>query len=469
MVTPATVADAYALLREAIADPRPGGLPGAQEALLVARTRWTSPRQPPAPFGTRRGASRAGHRRHADRLRPVACPSRSRPPRPPRPRAGTCEVVDLRSLVPFDDETVVRVGPRDRPRVVIARGARASPVSAPRSPPGCRSAASTPCTRRCCGSPASTSRTRRRSWSTPPARRRPDPRRRRPPAVGRRRTCVRRGVPHERDRDARRSSCCRTWARGSPRPRSSSWLVAVGDESTSTSRRRGRDRQGHRGGALPVRRTGAPAARRAGPAAGRRDATAVGRDRRLGRPGGPPAQCRADAAGAARALAQYREEEQAGSATCSSGTAPPRPGGPGVAASALRPRRRPPRRPADTGPCRTRPCRGRAGSTRRGATGGPGHLAARAAAGPRPRHRPGAPRAPASPDEILRRRDVEAAIARPSEASPVRTPAAADLGAAARRLRPPVRGRRTPRHGRPAPRTTCTSRCAASAGPSPTS
>jgi 2-oxoisovalerate dehydrogenase E2 component (dihydrolipoyl transacylase) len=36
---------------------------------------------------------------------------------------------------------------------------------------------------------------------------------------------------------------------------------------------------------------------------------------------------------------------------------------------------------------------------------------------------------PTSPDEILRRRDVEAAIARSSETSPVRTPATADAGA----------------------------------------
>ena len=69
---------------------------------------------------------------------------------------------------------------------------------------------------------------------------------------------------------------------------------------------------------------------------------------------------------------------------CSSGTAPPRPGGPGVAASAVPPHRLPPHRL----PVQRLPPQGPASTTHRRGTGGPGHLADRAAPGPRPRHRP---------------------------------------------------------------------------------
>ncbi len=130
------------------------------------------------------------------------------------------------------------------------------------------------------------------------------------------------------------------------------------------------------------------------------------------------------------ALAQYREEEQAGSGAVLIGY--------GTAETSRTRRRRvgAPPAPAPTPPAGTTP-----------APAAPVPAADAPAA-----HAP-APRAvqvispivrrlardhgidlshltPASPDEILRRRDVEAAIARSSEASPVRTPAAADLGAA---------------------------------------
>ena len=102
VVTPATVEDAYSLLREAIDDPDPVVFlepkklywSSADVDLRGAARRSDGPRSG-GPAGTR-PSSRTGRR----------CRSRWRPPRPPRRRAATSRSSTCASIVPFDDETV---------------------------------------------------------------------------------------------------------------------------------------------------------------------------------------------------------------------------------------------------------------------------------------------------------------------------------------------------------------------------
>ena len=91
---------------------------------------------------------------------------RWRPPTPRPRRAGTSRSSTCARLSPFDDETVVRLGARDRPRGRRRTRPPVSAATARRSPRGSPSAASTTWRRRSCASPGSTSPTRRRSSSS---------------------------------------------------------------------------------------------------------------------------------------------------------------------------------------------------------------------------------------------------------------------------------------------------------------
>ena len=168
VVTPATVADAYALLREAIAvrDPvvflEPKKLYWSQGRGRTLAGRRTEP------IGRRGRAAQPGTDATLIAYGPVRA-GRAGGRRGGRARrAGTCEVVDLRTLVPFDDETVVRRRSARTGRAVVVAEAHGFAGGRPRrSPPGSRSAASTHLARADpAGRPASTSRTRRRSSST---------------------------------------------------------------------------------------------------------------------------------------------------------------------------------------------------------------------------------------------------------------------------------------------------------------
>ena len=113
------------------------------------------PRRGAGPIGTRRRCGATGTRRHADRLRAVACRSPWRPPRPRaaegwdlrgrRPALASCRSTTRRSCA-----SVRRTGRR----VVVARGARVRAASAPeiaaRVTERCFHS---PGTRRSCGSP----------------------------------------------------------------------------------------------------------------------------------------------------------------------------------------------------------------------------------------------------------------------------------------------------------------------------
>ncbi|TDE00489.1 alpha-ketoacid dehydrogenase subunit beta [Jiangella asiatica] len=126
VVTPATVADAYSLLREAIADPDPVVFMEAKklywskdETGLPVRT---------APFGTaevRRAGSDATLLAYGPTL-PVALQAAEA-------AAGDgrqLEVIDLRTLVPFDDETVAASVRRTGRCVVVAEASGFASVSA---------------------------------------------------------------------------------------------------------------------------------------------------------------------------------------------------------------------------------------------------------------------------------------------------------------------------------------------------
>ena len=103
VVTPATVDDAYSLLREAIEDPDPVIF------LEPKKLYWSQGRARPASRRPRRSARpRSAGPARTRRSSPTArrCRSRWRPPRPPWSEGWDLEVVDLRTIVPFDDETV---------------------------------------------------------------------------------------------------------------------------------------------------------------------------------------------------------------------------------------------------------------------------------------------------------------------------------------------------------------------------
>ena len=77
--------------------------------------------------------------------------------------ASICEVIDLRTLMPFDIDTILDVGEEDRPRGDRARGAARPAASAPSWPRRSRSRRSCTWRRRSCASPGSTRRSRTRS------------------------------------------------------------------------------------------------------------------------------------------------------------------------------------------------------------------------------------------------------------------------------------------------------------------
>ncbi len=130
------------------------------------------------------------------------------------------EVVDLRSLAPFDDATVAASRPEDRPG-----GRRPRGLAVRRLRGGGRGAADGAVLPLARGADPAGHRVRRAvpaadARAPPPADRGPDPRRRRPAAVGRRTRRSRPLVPpRPSGRPACLTSCCRTSARGSRAPR----------------------------------------------------------------------------------------------------------------------------------------------------------------------------------------------------------------------------------------------------------
>ena len=122
VVTPATVEDAYGLLRAAIASDDPVVFLEPKR-LYWSKADWSPeaaadgradrPRRGPAP----------GPQRHADHLRAVRARSAWRRPRRRAAEGWDLEVVDLRSLVPFDDETVCASVRRTGRAVVVHESA----------------------------------------------------------------------------------------------------------------------------------------------------------------------------------------------------------------------------------------------------------------------------------------------------------------------------------------------------------
>ena len=102
VVAPATPQDAYGLLRAAIAYPDPVIF------LEPKKLYWSKGEvDTDARRRDRDGPGRArGHRRHPASPTAPRCRSRSPRPRPPQPEGRSLQVVDLRTLMPFDDETV---------------------------------------------------------------------------------------------------------------------------------------------------------------------------------------------------------------------------------------------------------------------------------------------------------------------------------------------------------------------------
>ncbi len=120
VVTPATVADAYSLLREAIADPDPVVF------LEPKKLYWSQGRGRASGHGLRRsGRPRSAAPAATRRWWPTARRSRWpwRPPRRPSTTGWDLEVVDLRTLVPFDDETVTASVRRTGRCVVVQEAA----------------------------------------------------------------------------------------------------------------------------------------------------------------------------------------------------------------------------------------------------------------------------------------------------------------------------------------------------------
>ena len=164
--------------------PRPGDLPRAEAALLVARRRSTC-RSSAAPFGTRRGAAR---RAATPRSSPTArrVPVALEAAEAAQDEGWDLEVVDLRTHRAVRRRDRRGVGARDRPGVVSTRPQGFAGVGAEiaaRVQERCFHALHAPVLR-VTGLrhpvPAAEAR------ALPPAGRRPGPRRRRPAAVGRR-------------------------------------------------------------------------------------------------------------------------------------------------------------------------------------------------------------------------------------------------------------------------------------------
>ena len=126
VVTPATVADAYSLLREAVADPDPVVFMEAKK-LYWAKDEVTLP-VTTEPFGTaavRRAGTDATLVAYGPSV-PVALEAAEAAAADGR----ELEVIDLRTLVPFDDETVAASVRRTGRCVVVAEATGFASVSA---------------------------------------------------------------------------------------------------------------------------------------------------------------------------------------------------------------------------------------------------------------------------------------------------------------------------------------------------
>ena len=460
VVTPATVEDAYSLLREAIADPDPVVF------LEPKRLYWSKAAvELPvsgAPFGT------AAVRREGRDATLIAygpsVPVALEAAEAAQDEGWDVEVVDLRTIVPFDDETVVRLGAADRavrrdPGGTGLRRCRRRdrrPGAGALLPRAARPGAA--------GQPGSTSPTRRRSSSTSTC----------PASTGS-------STPIGRLQwDDARPALRRGWCGMSVTTASSAEVFLLPDlgeglteaeivagsspsvtrssstRSSSRSRRprpsvdvpcpyAGRVHQlhGEPGQMLAV---GAPLL----------SVATVGS---TGDSDGPDAVAAERTSEQSAALAQYREEEQAGSGNVLDRVRHRREqahaaaGGSAPAAARLRAAAT-----AAAATSRRRPRRARAAgrrSSRRSCGASPASTASTCTA----LDSRVARRDPA-------RRDVEAAIAARRRAPP------ALPNRHARRRAPadaPAPAPSPPPRGRPVPRTTCTSRCGACAGPSPTS
>ena len=131
VVAPYTGADAKGLLKSAIRDPNP--VIFLEHEMLYGQS-FDVPEDPEfiVPIG-----------KAQDRARPARTsrspPSRAwwswrcRPPSELEKQGIAAEVIDLRSLRPFDVETIVEIGQEDQPDRHRSRKAGRSPASAPRS------------------------------------------------------------------------------------------------------------------------------------------------------------------------------------------------------------------------------------------------------------------------------------------------------------------------------------------------
>ena len=227
---------------------RPGDLLRAQAPLLgQGRGRH---RGHPRPAAQGPGRPR-GHRPHARRLRPdgEGLPGGGR-----RRRRGGQVAGGRGPALDVPDRL------RHRPGVGARRPAgwssstrrRSSSARARRSPPGSRSGASTTWRPRCCGSAASTPRIRRPAWRRSTCRAWTGCS---TPSTARWRTEERVVTTTDETRRASASSRCPTWARGSPRPRSSSGTSSRATRSP-TARSCARSRRPRRPSNCPSRTTG---------------------------------------------------------------------------------------------------------------------------------------------------------------------------------------------------------------------
>lgn len=162
VVTPATVEDAYGLLRESIASDDPV-IFLEPKRLYWSKADW-SPEAPAEVEPIGRAAVRRSGRSATLITYGPSLPVCMEAAEAAVAEGWDLEVVDLRSLVPFDDETVT-ASVRRTGRAVVVHESPGSAGPAVRSRPGSPSGASTIWRLRCCGWPGSTSPTRRPCWS----------------------------------------------------------------------------------------------------------------------------------------------------------------------------------------------------------------------------------------------------------------------------------------------------------------